>query len=114
MATIQAHPDWLTVLQPTPMRGLPGGRADALPEYATYRDTGCDLHPRCLSCPLPRCRYDEPGGVRGIRNEARDAAIIALHRRGRLSVNTIAQRFGVSRRTVFRVLACHRSAPQAA
>ena len=23
-------------------------------------DRGCKLHPSCLQCPRPRCRYDEP------------------------------------------------------
>ena len=22
------------------------------------RDTGCDVHPFCLECPLPECKYD--------------------------------------------------------
>jgi hypothetical protein len=25
-----------------------------------HTDTGCELHPACLSCPLPRCKYDDP------------------------------------------------------
>lgn len=25
---------------------------------AAYESTGCDLWGDCLSCPLPRCRYD--------------------------------------------------------
>lgn len=25
-----------------------------------YKDTGCDIHPTCLTCPLPKCRYDLP------------------------------------------------------
>ena len=36
-------------------------RREALPEYANYKDTGCDLAPSCLSCPFARCRYDKPG-----------------------------------------------------
>ncbi len=43
---------------------LPRVRRDALPEHADYRDTGCDLAPSCLRCPLRRCRYDEPRAVR--------------------------------------------------
>jgi hypothetical protein len=79
-------------------------RRDALPEHTLYLDTGCDLHPSCLACPLVRCRYDEPGGVRRLLSNQRDRTIVALQRQGR-PVNAIAQRFGISRRTVFRVLA---------
>lgn len=80
-------------------------RRDALPENTSYADTGCDIHPSCLTCPLVRCRYDDPGGARKIFSEERDRAIIQLSRDGVLSVEGLARRFGVSRRTVFRVLA---------
>lgn len=78
-------------------------RADALPEYTHYRDDGCDIHPHCLSCPLPRCRYEEPGGLRALLNQRRDREIVELRRRG-VPVEVLAERFGVSRRTVFRIL----------
>ena len=78
-------------------------RADALPEYTRYRDDGCDIHPQCLTCPLPRCRYEEPGGLRAILNAYRDQQIVQLRLKG-MGVDDLAGRFGVSRRTVFRIL----------
>jgi hypothetical protein len=83
--------------------GLRRVRRDALPEEINYRDDGCDIHPHCLSCPLPRCRYDEPGGVRAMLNSFRDQQIVALKREG-TPVDEIAERFRLSRRTVFRIL----------
>jgi hypothetical protein len=79
-------------------------RQDALPEFTRYRDEGCDLYASCLTCPLPRCRYDAPGGVRAIFNVWRDREILGLRRRQGLSVDMLARRYGVSRRTVFRIL----------
>jgi DNA-binding NarL/FixJ family response regulator len=79
-------------------------RSDALPEHTHYLDTGCDVHPRCLTCPLVRCRYDEPGGARKLFSEDRDRSIVSLQREG-VPVGAIARRIGVSRRTVFRALA---------
>jgi hypothetical protein len=79
-------------------------RQDALPEFTRYRDEGCDLYPSCLTCPLPRCRYDKAGGVRAIFNLRRDREILRLRRRQGLSVDVLARRYGVSRRTVFRIL----------
>ena len=79
-------------------------RQDALPEFTRYRDEGCDLYASCLTCPLPRCRYDKPGGARAIFNSRRDREIVHLRRRQGLSVDTLARRYGVSRRTVFRIL----------
>ena len=83
-------------------------RRDALPEHTHYADTGCDLHPSCLTCPFERCRYDQPGG-RHRQTGDRDASILALQRRG-VPADAIARATGVSRRTVFRVLARHRQA----
>ena len=92
----------------------PPGRAarrDALPEYTNYTDTGCDIHPSCLTCPLVRCRYDEPGGARRIFSEARDGAISRLRQEGRVPIEDLARQFGVSRRTIFRVLGRERAQP---
>jgi hypothetical protein len=80
-------------------------RRDALPEHTQYADTGCDLHPSCLTCPLARCRFDQDGdAARKRAGRERDRRIIELQRRGK-TIGMIASRFGVSRRTVFRVLA---------
>ena len=79
-------------------------RSDALPENTRYVDTGCEVHSSCLTCPLVRCRYDEPGGARRLISRGRDRSIVALRRRG-MGFEEIASRFGVSRRTVFRALA---------
>ncbi|MCS7294819.1 MAG: helix-turn-helix domain-containing protein [Chloroflexota bacterium] len=84
-------------------------RIDALPEYTEYRDTGCDLYPSCLHCPLPRCRYDDPGGAPAMLRVGRNAAIVSGYRKGR-SVDQLARMFGVSRRTIFRVLRAARQA----
>lgn len=85
-------------------------REDALPEHTRYRDDGCDVHPHCLTCPLPRCRYDEPGGVRALLNAYRDRQIVGLRRDG-LTVDELARRFRISRRTVFRVLGKNNGKP---
>jgi hypothetical protein len=84
-------------------------RRDALPEHTRYVDTGCEVHSSCLTCPLVRCRYDEPGGARALLGQERDRTILVMRREGR-PISLIAQRFGVSRRTVFRVLAAAREA----
>lgn len=94
----------LPLLKPASSAGRrPKSRNDSLPEFTRYRDDGCEVNPSCLTCPLPRCRYEEPGGLRAILNESRDREMVELRARG-VSVDSIANRFGVSRRTVFRVL----------
>jgi hypothetical protein len=79
-------------------------RIDALPEYTDYADRGCDLYPSCLNCPLPRCRYEEAGGAPAILRGGRDASILRLAREEGVDVARLADMFGLSRRTIFRVL----------
>ena len=67
-----------------------------------YRDEGCDLSPSCLNCPLPRCIYERPRGKQKMRLEARAKRMAEL-RRGK-SLKEVAEVFGVSLRTVQRVL----------
>jgi hypothetical protein len=86
-------------------------RSDALPEFTRYRDKGCDVHSNCLTCPLPRCRYEEPGGLRALLNEYRDRQIVSLRRKG-ASVDELAGQYGISRRTIFRVLGNRKTAQQ--
>ncbi len=108
-ASLLASPAGQTIL-PLP------ARCDALPEHLEYRDEGCELAPRCLECPLPRCKHDEPGGARHLKVETRDGEIarVWLASGGRIRVNELAQRYGLSRRSVFRILRAIKSrAPEA-
>ncbi len=78
-------------------------RADALPEHLPFHDTGCDLYPACLACPLVKCRYDTaPGPGPLARNVERNKRMVAMAKGS--SIDDIAAMFGLSRGTVFRVL----------
>jgi hypothetical protein len=79
-------------------------RLDALPEHLDYRDTGCELSPTCLRCPLARCRYDEPGGARRMLQSSRDVTVRSFREEG-AGIDALAAQFGISRRSVFRILA---------
>ena len=102
----------MTTVAVSPPAHIP--RKDALPEGLSARSEcghvgvcGC-VHPRvahcCFACPLVRCRYDEPGGVRAIRHETRNPQIVALYREG-VDIDRLAERFKLSRRSVFSVVA---------
>jgi len=84
-------------------RPLPRVRGDSLPEQTRYRDDGCDIPGEWLSCALERCRSEERGGLRAVLNAPRDRQIVFLKGKG-VPVEKIADRFGVSRRTVFRIV----------
>ena len=77
---------------------------DRLPEFTSYRDGGCDVHPSCLTCPLPQCRYDEPGWLQREGRGQRDAQILEARTQSHLPVPQLASRFNVSTRTVHRIL----------
>ena len=80
-------------------------RSDALPEFHQYVDEGCVFHSACLTCPALGCRFDTVGGLKALRNRERDPAIVQDYRELRLPADVVAQRYGVSKRTVWRVVA---------
>lgn len=73
-----------------------------LPENQDYTDTGCELAPSCLECPLALCKYDDPSWDRRSRTVMRDQEIVRLRRKG-LRVADIAKVVKTSDRTVYRV-----------
>lgn len=70
-------------------------------EYSHYEDTGCEVSPSCLRCPLPQCKYDDPVWYQSYRRRQRDQQILEASsqslRRG--EKQKIALQFGVSVRT---------------
>jgi len=78
--------------------------ADRLPEHYQYQDDGCEVSPSCLRCPLPKCKYDDPGWLKRRARRQRDERIFRLWHDDHVSIEELAQRFGLSPRSVFRVL----------
>ena len=74
-----------------------------LPENYNYRDTGCELAPSCLECPLATCKYDDPAYGRSGRTMFRDREIVRLRTQGS-RVSEIAKSVCTSERTVYRVI----------
>jgi len=77
---------------------------DLLPEYCHYRDEGCEFASSCLNCPLSKCIYDEPGGRQRWLKRQRDRQIVRLFTVKGKKVKELALMFGISQRTVQRVL----------
>ena len=77
-------------------------RRDMLPENARYPDEGCELADYCLRCPLPVCKEDDPTLNTRLRKADRNREIVkALATRE--AAKSIARRFGMGTRTVFRI-----------
>ena len=78
-------------------------RSDTLPENTRYRDDGCDAALTCLECPLSLCKYDDPGWLQRENRRTRDDEIFRL-RSQQVPVAEISKRFGISTRTVHRIV----------
>ena len=78
-------------------------RSDTLPENTRYRDDGCDAAVTCLECPLSLCKYDDPGWLQRENRRTRDDEIFQL-RAQQVAVTEISKRFGISTRTVHRIV----------
>ena len=84
---------------------------DLPPEYCHYRDDGCEFaddflsyKSSCLSCPFPKCVYDEPGGGQRWLKKLQAREMVRLFASEGEGVKEIALHFGVSQRTVQRAL----------
>ena len=78
-------------------------RSDTLPANTRYRDDGCDAALTCLECPLSLCKYDDPGWLQRENRRTRDDEIFRL-RSQQVPVAEISKRFGISTRTVHRIV----------
>ena len=85
------------------IKGVPA--MDLLPEYFPYRDDGCDVSASCLACPLPQCKYDDPGRFHRERRAHRDRQVLEARRRDGATVLELSKRFHISLRTVHRIMA---------
>jgi DNA-binding NarL/FixJ family response regulator len=68
-----------------------------------YEDTGCEVAPKCLKCPLPVCKYDHPAAMRLLQRQWKDAEIMRAINSG-LSVQQTAKQFSLTAHTIRRVI----------
>ncbi|MGD9890984.1 MAG: hypothetical protein AB7R89_28335 [Dehalococcoidia bacterium] len=66
-----------------------------------YADTGCELAPRCLACPLPDCKYTMPPGR--AKRLIRTMQLTRLLDTG-LNIAAAAVALGISRRAAYRLI----------
>jgi hypothetical protein len=77
---------------------------DLLPEYCRYQDDGCEFASSCLSCPFPECIYAQPGGRQRWLKRLRDKEVLRLFAAQGKGAKELAEMFGVSQRTIQRIL----------
>jgi hypothetical protein len=93
-----------TLPQKSRFSGAPDTELDLPPQYCHYRDDGCEFADSCLSCPFPECVYAQPGGKHRWLKRLRDKEILGLFTTEDKGVKELAVMFGVSRRTIQRIL----------
>tara|TARA_Y100000310_G_scaffold345002_1_gene461098 strand:- start:13340 stop:13771 length:432 start_codon:yes stop_codon:yes gene_type:complete len=72
---------------------------------SSIRDDGCELYAECLSCPLPRCKYDE--SLTTQLRRMRDAKILQLYFDDEVDISIIYydyRKIGISRHIVKHVI----------
>ena len=94
----------ITLSEITVFSEEPGSELDLPPEYCHYRDEGCEFADSCLECPFAKCIYEEPRGRQRWLKRQRDRQITRLFIIEGKKVKELALMFGISQRTVQRVL----------
>lgn len=77
---------------------------DLPPEYCHYKDEGCEFADSCLDCPFPECIYALPRGRQRWLKKTRDREVVKLFNARGKKVKELAMMFGVSTRTIQRIL----------
>jgi hypothetical protein len=68
-----------------------------------YKDEGCEAFSSCLSCPLPECLEEKPGGRQKWLKDRRNKEAWGYYQKGK-STAEIANLMGLSQRTVQRIV----------
>ena len=68
-------------------------------------DAGCEVWSTCLSCPLSRCKHDDPKWYMSIRRFGPSLQLYAEMQRDHLSITAAAFRFGMQPRSITRIKA---------
>lgn len=78
------------------------------PQTGYPADTGCEVSPSCLECPLPQCKYDDLLWYQDWKQRQKDVPVVArareLETRSTGGIAVVAKEFGITERTVYRVL----------
>jgi len=75
-------------------------------------DKGCEVSSKCIDCPLPYCKYDEPERYSKLLQVQRDGRIIASIMQDN-AVKQVAKVEGITERTVYRILTNYGVTPNA-
>lgn len=91
-------------------------RGKLMPEvYDGFRflDSGCDVSPSCLACPLPICKHDDPAWWRRVRAETTKAETCETYEANGRNASRTARELQVALRTVNRRTTAIRGRPTA-
>lgn len=70
-------------------------------ESAIYEDTGCEFSAKCVLCPRPKCKYDEPNLARQEKRTKKDLTVIKSLQK--MTIPQTARHHKITIRTVWRI-----------
>lgn len=73
-------------------------------EIIYYPDTGCEVAPACLECPLSQCRFDAPAWYLRLRWAARDFLVWRARYEDGLTAGEAAAKFSKTERSIHRAV----------
>lgn len=68
-------------------------------------DDGCEVSPSCFDCPLSVCKYDDPRRAFAELKVIRDRRVLDRLTSPVVTSPSVAEEFGVSIRTIQRIIA---------
>tara|TARA_R110002020_G_scaffold58834_5_gene161171 strand:+ start:8751 stop:9182 length:432 start_codon:yes stop_codon:yes gene_type:complete len=73
------------------------------PRDYSYRDDGCEISAKCLECPLPKCRHDDPIFYNVYSNIAKHGFLIFDLMYSQASVKSLSKQYNITERQIFRI-----------
>ena len=73
------------------------------PREYSYRDDGCEISAKCLECPLPKCRHDDPIFYNVYSNIAKHGFLIFDLMYSQASVKSLSKQYNITERQIFRI-----------
>ena len=74
---------------------------------AHLQDRGCEIARRCTECPLPECRFDNPGMYRRYKRVRENEEMIQAVLQERLTNAQAARKYGGNPRTIGKLIIYH-------
>ena len=89
----------------TKLYGLTITQGTDATEFKHWKDVGCtEVSPSCLTCPLPKCKHDDPYAHKRIQVRLKYQMWMNTMETEGVSVDAMAKKVNVTPRSIFRAI----------